>query len=239
METFVFRRKEVKYLLNDAQRQAIEALAQQHMAPDIHRESLVCNVYYDTPDARIIRKSLEKPVYKEKLRLRCYGVAGKDTPVFLELKKKYKGVVYKRRITMGLNKAEACLAGEMTLPDDQIGREIDYFCRFYEGIAPAMYLSYARVAYVGKEDPGLRLTLDTDVIFRTGDLSLSVPPSGEALLEPGQHLMEVKTPEAMPLWLVREITRLGIQKISFSKYGTAYLRLLSRKLTESRGKNYA
>ena len=239
MEAFVFRRKEVKYLLDDRQRLALEALLQQNMAPDVHQESLVCNVYYDTPDARLIRRSLEKPVYKEKLRLRCYGAAREDTPVFLELKKKYKGVVYKRRITMDLGRAEACLAGDLQLPDSQIGREIDYFLRFYSRIRPAMYLSYLRHAYVGREDPGLRVTLDTDVCFRTRDLTLALPPDGEMLLEPGQHLMEVKTAEAMPLWLVHEITQLGIQKISFSKYGAAYLRLLTRRQMESRGKNYA
>lgn len=239
MDIFVFRRKEIKYLLTLQQRQALESVLRQHMVPDEHRESLVCNVYYDTPDSRIIRKSLDKPVYKEKLRLRSYGKILPEQNVFLELKKKYKGVVYKRRIVMPLSQAEKSLAGEEMLPDSQIGQEIDYFRKIYEGLRPAMYLCYDRAAYVGAEDPGLRVTLDTNVRFRTYDLTLASDPVGEALLEEGQALMEVKTAGAMPLWLVREISRLELKKISFSKYGTAYLRLLARKLEESRGKNYA
>lgn len=239
MNVFVFRRKEVKYLVTDAQRLALEQVLQKHMVPDEHRESLVCNVYYDTLDSRLIRRSLEKPVYKEKLRLRSYGSVTDDQMVFLELKKKYKGVVYKRRIVLPHRQARAALQGELPLPDSQIGREIDYFCRFYQDLRPAMYLSYERVAYVGAEDSLLRVTLDRNVRYRTQSLELTQAPGGEALLETGQSLMEIKTPGAIPLWLVEELTRLKLYKISFSKYGTAYLRLLQRKRNESRGRNYA
>ena len=99
MNGYTFERRELKYRITDAQRAALEAAFDARMVPDEHGESTICNIYYDTADYRLIRASLEKPAYKEKLRLRSYGVTEPGGEVFLELKKKYKGIVYKRRIT--------------------------------------------------------------------------------------------------------------------------------------------
>ena len=132
MGNLVFRRKEQKYLLNVAQRQAFTELMEANMQPDKYPRSSIRNIYYDTPDYRLIRRSLEKPVYKEKLRLRCYGDPGQGGDVFLEMKKKYKGVVYKRRVAMTVEAATAYMADPAArLEAGQIGREIDYFKTFY------------------------------------------------------------------------------------------------------------
>ena len=123
MENNIFQRHEVKYLVDSRQRALIEQAFRMYMAPDPHGESTICNVYYDTPDYRLIRHSLEKPVYKEKLRMRSYGTVSDRDTVFLELKKKYRGVVYKRRIQLPQWQAEAYMAGRMPLLDNsQIGR---------------------------------------------------------------------------------------------------------------------
>ena len=141
MDNNIFQRREVKYLLDAQQRTMVEDAFRSHMVPDEHGESTICNVYYDTPDYRLIRTSLEKPVYKEKLRMRSYGPAEAEGTVFLELKKKYKGVVYKRRVELKQRQAELYMQGGLVLPgDSQIGREIDWFCAFYRDLRPAAEL---------------------------------------------------------------------------------------------------
>jgi len=235
MSNSIFERHEVKYPVSDQQRRFLIQAMQERVTPDAHGESTICNVYYDTPDFRLVRASLEKPVYKEKLRLRSYGpAAGQD--VFLELKKKYKGIVYKRRISVPVREAEAFLRGEAPLSRDcQIGREIAYFLKFYGGLVPAMHLSYDRTAFFAKDDSDVRITFDRNIRWRTDELSLMAQPGGAQLLPPGRSLMEVKVGAAMPLWLTELLDRGQIRRTSFSKYGSAYCALLQTESNETRG----
>lgn len=232
----VFCRKEIKYLINTQQRQALEREFACRMEPDIFPHSSIRNIYYDTPDFRLIRKSLEGPVYKEKIRLRYYGDAQGE--VFLEMKKKYMGIVYKRRLSLPEQQAVDFMAGRGELPDSQIGRELLYFRDFYQRLRPQVFLSYERDSWCGKEDPGLRITIDDSVLFRMTDLRPTGPVGGEALLEPGMSLMEVKAEYAIPLWLTELLAKEKVQKISFSKYGRAYQRQLQRAINEKRGYFY-
>lgn len=180
MNSSVFERHEIKFLLDSRQRSALERAMAWRMEADEYGESTICSLYYDTPDHRLIRRSLEKPVYKGKLRLRSYGTAKPDGRIFVELKKKYLGVVYKRRTAMTEREAVRYLAGRCPLPEDsQIGREIEQFRAYYESLVPSMYLCYDRVAYFCPADEGLRITFDRNIRFRTDGLSLTVPPSSD------------------------------------------------------------
>ncbi len=232
---FVFRRKEQKYLLAPEQAATFRAAMAANMEHDRYATSAIRNIYYDTPDHRLIRRSLEKPAYKEKLRLRSYGDATADSKVFLEMKKKYKGVVYKRRVRLLTQQAQAYMADPAArLEDSQIGREIDYFKQFYRDLRPALFLSYDRESW-RSHDGQLRITMDWNILYRTENLDLTQPNSGQPLLEPGTHLVEIKSPGAMPLWLAKVLSENQIRQRSFSKYGTAYLRLLTDHQNESRG----
>ena len=222
----VFQRHEIKYLIHTRQYHQILQAMEEYMEPDPYPRCHIRNVYYDTSDYRLIRASLEKPVYKEKLRLRSYGPISQEDTVFLELKMKYRSVVYKRRISLPHADAEIMARG-ITLPQgSQIAREIDYVRRFYPHLAPGMYLSYHREAWRERDGGEFRVTFDHDLLARTRALTLSVPPFGTALLDEDQYLMEVKAPGAIPLWMVRTLSQLGIYKTSFSKYGIAYQRLI-------------
>lgn len=220
----VFRRYEKKYLLNQEQFDSLYPVLMEHFQLDKYGKSTVYNIYFDTPDALLIRRSLEKPVYKEKLRLRSYRCPKENDEVFVELKKKYKGVVYKRRINMSYKEALAYLYNHKpALEDSQITHEIDWTLHFYENLGPAMFISYDRLALSGKEDPTLRITFDTNILWRTDDLFLDGTAPCNELLAPDQHLMEIKVFGAMPLWLADILDRLQIFPTSFSKYGKAYL----------------
>jgi len=218
----VFRRYEKKFMLNEQQYRSLRSALEGTMSVDEYGKHTIGNVYFDTDDYRLIRASLEKPVYKEKLRVRSYGVPAAQDQVFVELKKKYDGVVYKRRASMTLDEAEAYLLwGERPREETQITREIDWFMNFYHPV-PKVYLAYDRVALFGKEDPELRITFDTDIRFRQTALSLWAGDSGAPLLSMGQYLMEVKIPGAMPLWMSHLFDQCGIFSTSFSKYGAVY-----------------
>lgn len=231
MSANTFERHEVKYIVTSAQRGFIERALESLVTADCHGESTICNIYYDTPDFRLVRRSLERPIYKEKLRMRSYGVKRPDEEVFLELKKKYKGLVYKRRIEGREQAFTDYLAGKAEMPvDSQIGREIDYFREFYGELRPAVYLCYDRTAFFAKDDPTLRITFDKSIRFRTCDISLSSAPGGRAILEPGLSLMEIKAADAMPLWLVEALGRAEAKKTSFSKYGRAYEAIMQEKI---------
>ena len=218
----IFQRHEIKYLITREQMGLILQELDLHLRPDAYGPSTVRNLYFDTDSYRLIRRSLEKPVYKEKLRLRCYCQAREDTPVFVELKKKYKGVVYKRRLSLPEGEAMAWLCGRGPGPDRQIGREIDCFLAFYGSLQPKAVLFYDRQAWYDREDPELRITFDDNIRFRQTELSLQAQVGGIPLLPPDQILMEIKCTGAMPLWLTQVLTRHRLYKTSFSKYGTAY-----------------
>ena len=233
MSTFqeVFKRTEIKYLLSEEQYEALQQRLQGIAQVDKYGESDILNIYYDTPDFSLIRTSLEKPLYKEKLRLRSYGTAKDESTSFIEIKKKYKGVVYKRRIDAPYRRAKDYLDGRGELMQtSQIKSEIDAFKTGYTGIRPAMAISYKRIAMAGIEDPNLRITFDRQILWRTDHLSLKEGPKGEDLLQPGQRLMEVKIANAFPMELSRIFSELGIFPVSFSKYGRGYEVMMSRRL---------
>ena len=225
MPQLTFERVEKKYLLTPAQLDALAPMLHRHMQIDQYGRYTICNVYYDTPDYRLIRTSLQKPVYKEKLRLRSYGVPGPGDTVFVELKKKDRGVVYKRRTALELTAAERWLAGDGPAPEGQIAREIEYFQSLYR-TGPAVFLAYDRAAMFGRQDPDLRLTLDENIRWRTDALALSAGDRGSPLSVQGLYLMEVKLPGVMPLWLAHGLAQAGAAPVSFSKYGCCYREFL-------------
>ncbi len=222
-----FKRHEIKYILTLEQKQAVLAAMSPHMRLDAHGRTTIRNIYLDTDSFRLIRRSIEKPVYKEKLRIRTYSLATPESEVFVELKKKYKSVVYKRRLVLPEGEVMEAFESGMPLPvQSQIGDEIQYFREYYEGLVPKVFLSYEREAFYSFDGSDFRVTFDDNILYRTDDLSLCSPPDGRSILAEGRVLMEIKTSGAIPLWLTRTLTQNKIFKTSFSKYGTAYVDML-------------
>ena len=223
----VFKRYELKYLLTLEQKEKILQAMQPYMALDKYGRTTIRNLYFDTDSYRLIRRSIEKPAYKEKLRIRSYAQTTEDSTVFVELKKKYDGVVYKRRIALPQNKAMAWTCREEKCPaDTQISREVDYFMEVYGKLKPAVYLSYEREAYFDQSGSSFRVTFDDQILCRQTDLSLCSPAYGTPILSEGMVLMELKCAGGIPLWMVEVLSREKIYKTSFSKYGTAYSTLI-------------
>lgn len=234
----VFARQEKKYLMGGPEYVALRQTLSEHMSADEYGKHTICNLYLDTPDYALIRASLEKPVYKEKLRLRSYGVPSEGDTVFLELKKKCGGTVFKRRAALPLTDARRYLEqGDSAPVDSQIMRELDWAIRRYQPV-PTVFIAYDRVALTGLDDPELRITFDTNLRCRRDHLSLTAGAWGSPLLGEDQFLMEVKTLGAMPLWLSHRLAELGIFPTSFSKYGTFYQEHLSNSISQ-RGANCA
>lgn len=220
----VFERYEKKYLLTHEQEEQFLKAIEGKMILDQYGEHTICNIYFDDDNFELIRESLEKPLYKEKLRLRTYGVPkSTDHQAFVEIKKKYKGVVYKRRIPLKLREAEDYLYnGIRPKKDSQILREIDWFLKIHAPVKPKVVLTYVRRAFYGAENPDFRMTIDRDITCRYDDLHLTSGVHGDKLLKDGQSLLEIKIPGVMPLWMSKILSELKIYPASYSKYGTYY-----------------
>ncbi|MBQ6394946.1 MAG: polyphosphate polymerase domain-containing protein [Atopobiaceae bacterium] len=233
-QQLVFARMETKFLIDADQRARFLELASEHMDPDIHGRSTNCSIYFDTPTRIMARRALEHPDYREKVRMRSYGDSGMGGRVFLEIKKKLRGIVYKRRATMGIERAWSFFDGGAE-PATQIEREIAATIANYGGLEPSIYLAYERDAFYAKGDHDVRVTLDDGIRFRTDRLGFGHGSQGESILDAGLWLMEVKTGQAIPMWLVRYLSAERLFKTSYSKYSVAYNRTLTEIGLASKG----
>ena len=226
----VFRRYELKYLLTMAQKETVLKAMQPYMTLDKYGRTTIRNLYYDTDSYLLIRRSIEKPAYKEKLRIRSYSRVDGDSTAFVELKKKYKSVVYKRRISLPYAEATAWLSREKhPAKHTQIANEIDYFLDYYGSLHPTVFLSYERKAYYCNDGSDFRVTFDDNILCRQEDLSLESEVYGTPILPEGKVLMEIKCSGGIPLWMTHVLSEEKIYKTSFSKYGTAYGTLIFPK----------
>ena len=220
----VFNRYEKKYLLEQQTYEAFKKELDLYMEEDSYGLHTIRNVYFDTEDDALIRTSLEKPKYKEKFRIRCYGQPQEDGMCFLEIKKKYNGLVNKRRIPLSMKEAEDYLKDKIHPKEQgQIFHEVDYFLGHYN-VVPKRYIAYDRLAMYGKEDPNFRVTFDVNIRSRVTNLTLLSDDDTQRLLSPGYYLMEVKIADAMPLWFVQLLSKYQIYNTSFSKYGMFYMK---------------
>ena len=220
----VMKRYELKYLLDRGQTAFLVSCLKGRMEPDRYGLTSIASLYYDTPDFRLIRASLEKPAFKEKIRLRSYGIATEESPVFLELKRKASGIVYKRRVQATLPEVQRFFAGENGLFENrQIGGELEWFRDCHDPLRPACLIIYDRIAYF---EPGgdLRLTIDFNPRYRMEAMNLTSSMDGIALRPEGDTILEIKVQGSMPLWLADILDAGQIYKSSFSKYGEAYCR---------------
>lgn len=219
----VFKRYEYKYLVNKSLLIKLkELLASHNFFIDDYGLSTIKSLYFDTPNNLLVTRSLDKPIYKEKLRLRGYS----DSSYYLEIKKKYDGIVYKRRIKTNLNECSSFLDYNYNYKC-QIGQEINFFRDYYKELMPSMLIMYEREAYHNL-DSDLRITIDYDIRYRNYKLWDFDYELGNKLID-GYILLEIKCSSAYPLWLVRFLSENKIFKCSFSKYGYAYLDSLGKE----------
>lgn len=231
----IFKRYELKYMLSPEQYDRVRSAMEPYMQPDEYGRVTIRNLYFDTDTYLLVRRSTDKPVYKEKLRVRSYAAADGDSSVFVELKKKYNGVVYKRRVKMKEREAADWLCNGKEPPfRSQIVDEIDYFKENYDNLMPRVYLSYEREAFFSKDGSSFRVTFDSNVLCREDGLTLCSEPYGAGILESGKILMELKCSGGIPMWMADVLSREKIYKTSFSKYGTAYRTLIYPKLKEEK-----
>ena len=230
----VFKRYELKYILTSKQKELLLLAMDGHMRLDDYGKTTIRNIYYDTQDMRLIRNSLDKPDYKEKLRVRSYRQVRERDDVFVEIKKKYDGIVYKRRLALPECEASAWLSGQIPKPvSSQIANEIDYMLSYYKDLSPACFLSYEREAYFDIEGGDLRITTDSNILARNRNMSLRNAVGGNRILPQGLTVLEVKTSGALPLWLVEFFSENNIYKDTFSKYGTYYQEYLFDEINKN------
>lgn len=233
----VFSRYEKKYIVDREQVEWLRKKISEYMIVDKYNRDgklyNIANIYYDTKEDSLVAKSIEKPLYKEKLRLRSYGVPDISDKVFLEIKKKYKGLVNKRRTRLELSEAYDLIENGV-IPENkdyinpQVLKEIEYFLSMYDLEAKA-YITYDRFAYFSKTDNDFRLTFDTNIRTRRENLRLEAGNYGTPLMGEDFWLMEVKSLYAFPLWFVKLLSDNSLYSNSFSKYGNEYKKYIKEK----------
>lgn len=236
----VFNRYENKYMLDTRTFAQLELRLSDYMELDAfnktHETYTITNLYYDTEDNHLIRSSLAKPKYKEKLRLRAYGVPDMDSQVYIEIKKKFRGLVNKRRSSLTLDEAYNFIRtstppAPMPYHNRQVLNEVDYMLHTHK-LKPALYLAYNRRAYFGIGQHDIRVSFDRNIRSRRYDLALESGDYGKTLLERDQWLMEIKVAQSIPLWLCRLLSEYKIYPASFSKYGTEYKQMLANQIQQ-------
>lgn len=243
----VFNRYEHKYLLDKEKFLKIIGILDERMEIDSHNINhtpyTISNIYYDTDDDYLIRSSISKPEYKEKLRLRAYGSPIDESEVFLEIKKKFKGIINKRRTALNLHEAYEFLNTKSITQikeymNRQVINEITYFLNLYD-LKPKLYLAYDRIAYFEKDNHDLRISFDMNIRSRRYDLFLEKGDYGESLFDKEVYLMEVKTSLSKPLWLSHLLSETEVYRQSFSKYGTEYKNTIKERNTEKQWTTYS
>ncbi len=215
----IFRRTEIKYILSEEKIKSLMWLIEPYLKKDQYFKSTNCSVYYDSKNRYLAIHSLEKPLYKEKVRIRSYGVPKPDDIVFLEIKKKYKGIGSKRRIPIKLSDLNNYLkTGRLDSNSEIIKAELDTCFKRYN-LKPTMFLAYDRTSYCDKDDPTFRVTFDRNVRSRNTNLSLEKGDFGKQFFKNGEVVMEVKALERFPFYFVHALSKLKIYPASFSKYG--------------------
>jgi len=227
----VFNRHENKYLIDVSICEKLERQLSNYMELDPynkqHETYPICNIYYDTEDNHLIHKSIQKPRYKEKLRLRSYGTPDIESKVYVEIKKKVSKFVNKRRSAMLLDEAcEFLASGKLPaitpLMNKQVLCEIEYILQQHE-LSPKVFLAYERRAYFGTGQHDLRVSFDSSITTRRTDLRLESGIYGQKLIDDDMRLMEIKVAQSIPVWLTRLLSAYEIYPRSFSKYGTEYI----------------
>lgn len=224
----VMKRYELKYRLSKDQLDYFLKRIKEHMKVDKYGLTSIASLYFDTPDFYLINKSIEKPKFKEKLRLRSYGLANKDSKTFLEIKRKSEGIVYKRRITLLEEEALNLIYNKESSCKSQIARELESFINYYSSLEPKYLVIYDRLAFY-QDDSDLRVTIDMNPRYRNYDLNLHTSMEGIPLLEDGGAILEIKVQHSIPLWLTEILSQGKIYQTSFSKVGTAHKLEMSKK----------
>ena len=227
-DIYIFKRIEKKYRIKQSEKDNLLSEISERLIPDVHGKSRIFSFYLDTPDFRLIRASLEATTYKEKLRLRCYGTPNDDSKVFFEIKKKFKGVVFKRRVSMSLTEVNDYISNGILPFDSQIMREIDYAMHFYNHPTPSTLITYDREAYYVKNAPHIRITFDSNIRYQA-DGRFYETENGRQILSDDEYILEIKTDGSMPKWLSNALDKCEIRPSSFSKYGTAYREMMTNQ----------
>lgn len=218
-----FQRIEQKYILTEEEYKLLFEKINSHLEKDYYYKSTICNLYFDTDYNDLIVNSLEKPPYKQKVRVRSYNAANVDDNVFLELKGKHKGIVFKRREKIRLDELYKYLESG-TIPknnNNQIMKEIDYIIKRYN-LKPKIFLAYDRLSYYDKDNVNFRVTFDMNLRSRNEDLNLELGDTGKLFSKEKFYIMELKSLTSIPLWFIKVLSELKIYSRSFSKYGSIY-----------------
>ena len=219
METIIDR-YEQKYLLSKEEYNNLINLIENYLVKDKYFMETIYNIYFDNDQFELINRSIEKPIYKEKMRMRSYYKTDNDTNIFLEIKKKYADTSNKRRVIISYKDyLDYINKGIIPECDKQIMSEIDYCFKNYK-LKPKIKLVYDRLAYNLKNNDSFRITFDTNVRYNLNNFDFN--NEDDITFMNDGYIMEIKTFNGIPLWFNKVLNNLNIYPTSYSKVGKIY-----------------
>ena len=227
MAITIIDRMEQKYFVSFDKYNKLMKLINNKLVKDKYFSERIYNIYFDNDEYEFMTKSLDKPLYKEKVRLRSYETKDKNSNVFLEIKKKFQGHGNKRRVVINYNEAKDYIDNKI-IPNTnkQIMGELDYTFK-KNNLKPKISLTYDRLSYAFKEDESYRVTFDTNIRYSNKKVDL-VDLDDEYCLFNDGYIMEVKTLKGYPSWFIKALNELKLYPVSYSKVGEAYKELKER-----------
>ena len=227
MAITIIDRMEQKYFVSFDKYKKLMDIIEDKLVKDKYFSERIYNIYFDNDEYEFMTKSLDKPLYKEKVRLRSYETADKNSNVFLEIKKKFQGHGNKRRVVINYNDAIDYINNKI-IPDTnkQIMNELDYTFK-KNNLKPKISLTYDRLSYAFKEDDSYRITFDTNIRYSNKKIDLVDLDDDYCLFNDG-YIMEVKTLKGYPMWFIKALNELKLFPTSYSKVGEAYKELKER-----------
>lgn len=215
----IIDRFEIKYLLNKCDYNLLINKMKDFLVKDKYFKETIYNIYFDSDDYILINRSLDKPIYKEKIRMRSYDKTNDSTNIFLEIKKKYIKNSNKRRVVISYKDyLDYINYGIIPKCDKQIMNEIDYCFKRYK-LKPKIKILYDRLAYCLKGDDTFRITFDTNIRYSNDNMDFN---NDDNILFMSDYIMEIKTFSGIPLWLNKILNNLDIYPTSYSKVGKIY-----------------
>lgn len=223
MEIETMSRHDIKYIIDEKTVGELrKCLLANNMRKQIHDSDLVVSAYCDTDDFASIRKCIDDPKHKEKIRIRSYGPIGDDDLAYLEIKRKENGLLTKRRVKVRYGDIPGILSGSQKM-QGEFGDELDDFLSRYPNSEPRIRISYERESYKAEDESSdLRVTLDHDIRYKVGKGIRLDGSDGTCLMSPRRYIIEIKTLGETPKWLDMFFKSRSLKPRSYSKYAKAY-----------------
>jgi hypothetical protein len=222
-------RHECKFVVPEDVAQHVLRRAAPFVAPDPFAQRsadhtyTIASLYFDDARRALYRETVEGLALRYKLRVRSYS-DDPAVPVFVEIKRRLDRVVQKVRCPIARALLPDVVAGRAVAPDGASQAQLAALREFQRLLAqrratPRAVVRYQRQAYVGFDDPELRVTVDRRLCaLDTDEPAVRIEQPGFVAVPGRGVILELKFTDRMPPWMLGAVHACELRRDSYSKY---------------------